>query len=302
MIRLLNPSFITAALALLALRATAKGPLREALASGAGSGALAGSSTRSAGPITWAARAAGRLVGLFLTARTKVQIQEWLINRYRIRVNFQPGKKLERKLTRAFERVRAEAGGDFPGDFLEFGVYQGNSLICADAALRATGLDSVRLFGFDSFEGLPETSEDSAIWSPGQFRSDYEFTVERLREAGVDLERTRLIRGFYEESLTPELYEREGLRRASVIMLDCDLYTSTVEALAFSRPLIRGFACLFFDDWESSDEAHGQKRALREFRERHPELEFEEAGRYHSNSKIFLVRETGLAGSSVATG
>ncbi len=175
-------------------------------------------------------------------------------------------------------------------------------MICAHAALRATGLDSVRLFGFDSFEGLPETTEDSDIWSRGQFRSDYEFTVERLREAGVDLDRTRLIRGFYEDSLTPELYEREELRRASVIMLDCDLYTSTVEALAFCRPLIQGFACLLFDDWESADESHGQKRALREFRELHPELEFEEAGRYHRNSKIFLVRETGSVASSAATG
>ena len=172
-------------------------------------------------------------------------------------------------------------------------------MICAHSALRAAELESARLFGFDSFEGLPETTEDADIWSPGQFRSDYEFTVERLREAGVDLDRTRLIRGFYEESLTPELYERENLRRASVIMLDCDLYTSTLEALAFCRPLILGFAYLFFDDWGSTDESRGQQRALREFREKYPELEFEEAGRYHEKSKIFRVREHGAGASSV---
>jgi hypothetical protein len=247
---------------------------------------------RPRGPLASILRGVGRLGGLFLTAGAKVRLQEWLINRYRIPVNWQPLEILERELTTAFERIRSEAGDSAPGDFLEFGVYQGNSMICAHAALAAVGLDSVRLFGFDSFEGLPETTEDAEIWSPGQFRSDYEFTVARLREAGVDLGRTRLVRGFYEDSLTPELYERENLRRASVIMLDCDLYTSTVEALAFCRPLIRGFCCLFFDDWLSTDESRGQQRALREFRETYPELEFEDAGRYHRRSKIFFVRES----------
>lgn len=282
-------------LAILFLKSTARGPLREALFAGKSEEPAA--SSKPAGPLAWLLRAIGRLGGLFLTPRAKVRIQEWLINRYRIPVDWQPREELAHQLQKAFERVRAEAGGEPPGDYLEFGVYQGNSLICADSALRATGLDSVRLFGFDSFEGLPETTEDSDIWSRGQFRSDYEFTIERLREAGVDLDRTRLVRGFYEDSLTPELCERENLRRASVIMLDCDLYTSTVEALAFCRPLIRSFACLFFDDWLSTDESRGQQRALREFQETYPELEFEDAGRYHQKSKIFFVRETALSGS-----
>lgn len=277
-------------LAILFLKSTARGPLQEALSPGKSEEPA--TSSKPAGPLAWLLRAVGRLGGLFLTPRAKVRIQEWLINRYRIPVDWQPREELAHQLQKAFERVRAEAGDEPPGDYLEFGVYQGNSMICAHAALSATGLDSARLFGFDSFEGLPATTEDSDIWSPGQFRSDYEFTVERLREAGVDLDRTRLVRGFYEDSLTPELCERENLRRASVIMLDCDLYTSTVEALAFCRPLIRGFACLFFDDWLSTDESRGQQRALREFRETYPELEFEDAGRYHRKSKIFFVRET----------
>ena len=237
----------------------------------------------------------GRAGGFLLPARAKVRIQEWLINRYRIALEFQPREELERQLRMAFERLSDEAGGASPGDYLEFGVYQGASLICAHDALRAAGLEEVRLFGFDSFEGLPETTEDADVWLRGQFRSDYEFTVERLREAGVDLDRTLLVRGFFEDSLTSELCERENIRRAGVIMLDCDLYTSTVEALAFCRPLIRDVAFLFFDDWQSTDASHGQKRALREFRERHPELELDEAGSWHERSKIFLVRETGAA-------
>ena len=277
-------------LAILFLKSTARGPLREALFAGKKDEAAAAS--KPAGPLSGLLRAVGRLGGLFLTPRAKVRIQEWLINRYRIPVDWQPREELAHQLQKAFERVRAKAGDESPGDYLEFGVYQGNSLICAHSALAAIGLDSVRLFGFDSFEGLPATTEDADIWSKGQFRSDYEFTVERLREAGVDLDTTRLVKGFYEDSLTPELCERENLRRASVIMLDCDLYTSTVEALAFCRPLIRGFACLFFDDWLSTDETRGQQRALREFREKYPELEFEDAGRYHRKSKIFFVRET----------
>ncbi len=48
-------------------------------------------------------------------------------------------------------------------------------------AARRAGLDKVRFFGFDSFEGLPSEAEWDSPWSQGEFRSDIELTRKRLR-------------------------------------------------------------------------------------------------------------------------
>src|SRR5687767_14085356 len=42
------------------------------------------------------------------------------------------------------------------GDYLEFGVYNGTSLLAACRQTAAMNLSHMRLFGFDSFEGLPQ--------------------------------------------------------------------------------------------------------------------------------------------------
>lgn len=272
-------------LAIQFLRATSRGPLTRALPSGKQNG-----DSRYASWSSRLFRSTGRLAGRFLSLRQKARIQEWLINRYRIPVNWQPMDALRREFRRALEHLD-EANGSAPlGDCLEFGVYQGNSLLCLHQALEELDLDHVRIFGFDSFQGLPDAPEMEADWSPGQFRSDLEFTRERLESGGVDWNRTTLIEGFYEDSLTDEVRREHEIEKASLIMVDCDLYTSTREALAFCAPLIHDRAVIFFDDWHSTDESQGEQRAFRELLEAEPDLAAEGLGAYHDNSKIFLIR------------
>ena len=82
------------------------------------------------------------------------------------------------------------------------------------------------------------------------------------------------------------------MEKASLIMVDADLYTSSRDALAFCAPLIRDTAAIFFDDWNSTDEAGGEKRAFRELLEAHPDLEAKEIGTYSPNALAFLVTRT----------
>ena len=58
------------------------------------------------------------------------------------------------------------------GDYLEFGVYNGSSLACAFRAFNEVGAPKVRLFGFDSFQGLPADATAEGVWAEGEFRMD----------------------------------------------------------------------------------------------------------------------------------
>ena len=264
------------------LRQTARGPLVDALPSDA--------TDRSAIAVLQGKlfRFVGRAVGLVLSPQRKAAIQEYLINRYRIPVSWQPRLELREKLKQGLERLQAL--GEPLGDYVEFGVYQGNSMICMHRATSSLELDDMRLFGFDSFEGLPESAKLDTVWSPGQFRADIDFTHELLTEAGIDWSRTQLVQGFYDEVLDAELAAELGIDRISMVMIDCDLYTSTREALDFCAPLLGDHCVILFDDWESTDNRHGEKRAFGEFLQKHAEFEVEDLGGYHDHARVVLLQ------------
>lgn len=270
------------------LRQTARGPLVAALPA----------ESESAGALTrfqrWIFRLVGRLVGFFLRPSWKVAIQEWMINTFCIQVKWQPREKLQACFEEQLEWLAEHAGGAGKlGSYLEFGVYQGNSLACMYRAVKAQGADEMRLLGFDSFEGLPDSAELDKIWSPGQFRSDKSFTEYLLEKEGVDMDRVLLVKGFYDEVLTDELAQDIALETADVVMIDCDLYTSTRDALAFCGPRFGSHSVIFFDDWFSTDENHGEQKAFREFLEIHPQFEIEELDGYHEKARIFRLQRKG---------
>jgi O-methyltransferase len=74
-------------------------------------------------------------------------------------------------------------------------------------ALRHQGIDNMPIFGFDSFEGLPRSFslEELEAWGPGQFSVDLDTTRRFLEQRGVDMERVTLVKGWFEETLTPSL-------------------------------------------------------------------------------------------------
>jgi O-methyltransferase len=270
------------------LRSTARGPLVEALPP----------ETRWSAIPARVFRAGGRLAGLFLTRDSKAAIQDWLINRFRIEVAWQsPG--LEACLRDAIAWLaELEPEGEI-GDYLEFGVYQGNTLITMHQALERTPQASgMRLFGFDSFQGLPPEAAEEGVWSPGQYRCEREFTEARLAEAGVKMERVKLVEGFYADSLTPTLAGELGIRRAGIVMVDCDLYSSSREALEFCRPLFGERTVILFDDWHSTGEEAGEKKAFSELLKAEPGFEAEEVPAFHSNGAVFrLTRKVSRHGN-----
>jgi hypothetical protein len=55
-------------------------------------------------------------------------------------------------------------------------------------ASRAVGFESLILYGFDSFQGLPEVTatEAAEVCQPGWFRAEYSLVREHLTRNGID--------------------------------------------------------------------------------------------------------------------
>lgn len=139
-----------------------------------------------------------------------------------------------------------------PGHIMEFGVYRGNSTRILRRTLsrckRAEfGGPSKRIFACDSFEGLPEGYEKL---KPGTF------ACEPPRIRGV-----RIVKGYFEDSLTPELAVE--VKQVALASLDADLYSSTACVLKWLTPLLGTGSLLLFDEFLSDDCA--EKRAFDEW-------------------------------------
>jgi predicted O-methyltransferase YrrM len=206
-----------------------------------------------------------------------------------------PEQALSDKYREVLLLLAERQGASSLGDYLEFGVYNGTSMICMNKVLEELGFDNVRIFGFDSFEGLPETAakDDEGSWHQGQFCCDYEFTRKVLDFEGVNEDRVFLIKGWFSDTLNDQLIRTHNITKASVIMIDCDMYLSAKEALSFCAPLIGKEAVILLDDWYSgnnlADRNLGEKRAFDEFLSKNPDFKTEELNSYCENAKIFLV-------------
>lgn len=188
----------------------------------------------------------------------------------------------------AINRLR-ERGHVF-GDYLEFGVSRGTSLACMHRVLVTQGLDDVRLIGFDSFEGFP-VGADAEGWPEGDAASSLKATRRYLSQRGVRFDRTTLVKGWYKDTLTPETVRRLALNKASIIMIDCDIYSASRAALFFCEPLLIDRAVILFDDWGWREQARevGQKEAFAEFLDAFPQLTAVPLASYFEHARVFMV-------------
>jgi O-methyltransferase len=192
-------------------------------------------------------------------------------------------------LSQAFELVRLNG---ISGDYFEFGLFRGRTFLHARRMSKLYGMKNMHLWGFDSFQGLPQTkpSEDE-IWSTGQFAcSDVELKAILSANGVRDTEFT-LVPGFYDQSLNDAQHAAMAGRTAAIIYIDCDLYESTVQVLRFiERYLVNGTVVCFDDFWcYAGRPDQGEQRALREFLDIHPNLEFQRYLTYCPVGQSFIV-------------
>jgi len=132
--------------------------------------------------------------------------------------------------------VQESCIGDDAIDYLEFGVFKGQSL--REWVALNKHRDS-RFFGFDSFEGLPED------WRAGQGKGH--FDVGGVFPHVPD-PRVEFVRGWFQETL-PGFTGRFSGRNRLVVHIDADLYSSTMLALIYLGPFMSKGTLLMFDEF-----------------------------------------------------
>jgi hypothetical protein len=140
---------------------------------------------------------------------------------------------------------------DIAGEILEFGVSSGESL-----RVFAERNPGRQVFGFDSFEGLPEP-----WWTrpQGAFRAEM---------PEIEYRNVELIKGLFCDTIGPFLERWQG--RAAIIHVDCDLYNSTRSCLMPIMAHCQVGTVLLFDEYYNYPgfEDH-EWRAWREVRSRY---------------------------------
>jgi predicted O-methyltransferase YrrM len=235
-----------------------------------------------------------RLVSAASPALREWYEQQRIRYRSRTRLVLVETRELQDVQRQALQLLKARTGSAALGDYLEFGVYNGTSLLCMQNVTTELGFERMRLFGFDSFEGLPAeaATDDEGYWEPGDFCTDYALARAVLTEEGADWSRIHLVKGWFCDTLTHDLVRQHDIRKASVIMIDCDMHLSAKQALDFSGPLIRDHAVIIFDDWYAGDLAAkclGERLAFAEFLAENPCFTFEEMGGYPPYGHVVLV-------------
>jgi O-methyltransferase len=207
-----------------------------------------------------------------------------------------------------------------PGDYLEFGVFKGNSLAAAyrlfaetyekeiaharkhrpdDANRLEKHWADMRFVGFDSFAGLPELRGLDALtddFRQGQFACSEDDFWRNLETKGVDLSKVVCVPGWFEETLVSATRQKLGLEKAALIHIDSDLYRSAKLALDFVTPLLQDGTIILFDDWFNY-RGHpnlGERRALREWAEAHPEWLLTEYQKEGVRKNSFIVNAASI--------
>lgn len=203
--------------------------------------------------------------------------------------------RFKRAVGSGIDRLLDRVGEGELGDYLEFGVYNGSTLSIVHDLLASRGRTESRLFGFDSFEGLPPeaNTQDNNIWMSGQYRCPEDFARDFLNQRGVDWQRIALIKGWFSDTCNAATIERYQMKKAGIIMIDSDLYSSAVEALTFCEPLIHRHALIIFDEYYPGgrdDRFLGEEKAFAEFKDAHPDITATKLNESYSfGSRLFLL-------------
>lgn len=200
------------------------------------------------------------------------------------------------------------------GDYYEFGVFEGSSLINSfrmhtqfcrwlererrcpekwrrESADRFYGYQA-RFIGLDTFSGMPDNDESNPTFASGTFPAAIESVSKRCAAVGLSGSRLTLLKGPF--AITgPQLLESD-FRPAAIINLDCDLYTSAKDALNFAAHLIQDGTVLLSDDFNTyrASPDKGERRALTEFCESN-NLILEPWFAYHFCSQAFICHRPG---------
>lgn len=183
------------------------------------------------------------------------------------------------------------------GSYIEFGVFTGSSFnfaMKANTSLdKLLGRSECDFIGFDSFSGFGEIKENDnhPRFQDDTFAVDEKKILKNIKKNSNN-QKYQIIKGFYKDTLIkkPKDYD---IKKARVVMIDCDLKEPTALALNFVKDILQKGTIILFDDYifYKGDESKGEFAAFKEFQEKNPNIKFRSAFEYGYGSRAFIVSD-----------
>lgn len=198
------------------------------------------------------------------------------------------------------------------GDYVEFGVYRGDSVIFSlqahyefmkwlnnqkksDEGWRKkvsnkSPLNKLPQFHcLDTFGGMPNNKEGEIQFHSQSFTTSLELVkkkVSKRNHLGIQI---NFYKGLFKNNES-NLKDKLKKRKIVIANIDCDLKESTTEALNSISDFIDVGTILLFDDYNAfkADNKRGQRLAFIEFRSK-SKFKFEKHFSYHMCGQSFLV-------------
>ncbi len=198
------------------------------------------------------------------------------------------------------------------GDYVEFGVYKGESVISSlkirrdfnlwlksqyqsdekwrrDFA-RNSPLNDPQIFHcLDTFEGMPFNDEGSISFMQGNFFTELSKVKAKIEKQNSEKINVKYYKGLFSETRIEFLKSIKN-RNIAIVNIDCDLEESTRDALCSINQNISIGTILLFDDYNcfNADNSKGQRKAFSDFQDK-SEFIFEKFFSYHFAGQSFLV-------------
>jgi O-methyltransferase len=197
------------------------------------------------------------------------------------------------------------------GDYAEFGVYRGDSLIQSYAELQKfVKWNNAQLksdeewrrveakkysnykpifYGFDTFTSMPDNHEGFDSYAGRTFQTSLG-AVKKAIDPFIPIQQYQLVVGkFGGDSKIPTTCDS-----LAVVNIDSDLYESALSALAMCESRLQVGTVILFDEFHgfNADPQKGERKALAEFLMRDT-VQVDRWFDYHLSGRAFLV--TGLS-------
>lgn len=143
------------------------------------------------------------------------------------------------------------------GDYAEFGCCSATTFRIAYRTFQSTylnfGQERRHMWAFDLFAGLPtslDPRDEHKMWRAGSYDMLLDKFVELCDNANIPRDAYTAVKGFYRDSLieSPE-QPTIDLKNICLAYIDCDMYSSTKDVLAYLAPRLKHGMVICFDDY-----------------------------------------------------
>ena len=198
------------------------------------------------------------------------------------------------------------------GFYIELGVYTGNSAIKSlknfnqmkiwfnqqktsdehwrREVINSSPLNQIINFHFlDTFEGMPANNENNRSFSEGNFISNLKDVQKNIEKHSLKDSNCYFYKGLFSDCKN-NVKKNIGSEKLAIANIDCDLESSTVDALNILDPHLQIGSIILFDDYNcfNANNALGQRKAFKGY-SKTSNFVFEKFFNYGYGGQSFLV-------------